>query len=129
MATLFDDLEDFDDERDEGDRLRDAAFALFERHRPALVRHLKRRFVLHLIEHGPNSTDPLRDLVPLPSGVDPRIIGYIARSLACDDSVTERVGSTRTGRKIAHARHLDIWAVPDAAKARNWLDRHPDYSA
>jgi len=128
MASLFDDLPEFNDDRDEGERLRDEAFDLFRRHRAALVRHLQRVFVEYLLKHGPSSTDPLRHLVPLPPEIDPRVIGYVARSLSFDHGVTRRICSTKTARKVAHARHLEVWDVADAAQARGWLDHFPNYS-
>ncbi len=128
MATLLDMLDDFNDDRSEGERARDAAFDLFRQHRPALVRRLQRAFLLHLLDHGPSTSDALRALVAIPPGVDPRVVGYAVRTLSFDYGLTRRVESTKTRRKVAHARDVQVWVAPDAVKVRGWLHAHPDYA-
>ncbi len=129
MASLFDDLDDFNDDGSEGERLRNEAFDLFRRHRPALVRRLQRAFLQHILDHGPSTSDALRALVEIPPGVDPRIVGYAVRTLSFDFGLTRRVNSAKTRRKIAHRRDLQVWDTLDAVKAHSWLQSNPDYAS
>ncbi|MDY3557591.1 hypothetical protein R5W23_000118 [Gemmata sp. JC673] len=126
--TLLDYYYEGNDDRSEGERARDEAFERRRWSRAALVRRMQRAFIRHLLDHGPNSTDRLRELVAIPTGTDPRIVGYVARSLSSDLGITHRVWSTKTARKVAHARHLEVWAVIDSEKARVWLDTHPEFT-
>lgn len=127
--TLLDYYYEGNDDREEGERLRDQAFERLRWSRPVLVRRLQRAFVTHLLANGPDCTDAVRALVPIPPDVDPRVVGYAVKSLSFDHGITHSVGATKTARKVAHRRHLERWAIPDAAKARRWLDRHPDLCA
>src|SRR5947207_1946352 len=84
-----------------------------------LLRRLERAFLLRLLEHGPDTSDAVRGLVPIPAGTDPRVVGSAVRGLAEQVLITS-VGRRKTRRGIAHARKLDVWQVTDMAKARRW---------
>lgn len=116
--------EDNSDPR-EGERLRDEALSWLRRHRPALIRLLQRAFLCELLSHGSATSDVLRKAVPIPRGVDPRVVGSAVRGLA-EQQLIVSVGRRKSRRPQAHARKLDVWAVGDKAKARHWLATHPE---
>ena len=39
-------------------------------------------YLLHLLTAGPSTIDPIRAAVPLPPGIDPRLVGAAVRALA-----------------------------------------------
>lgn len=110
----------------EGERLRDEALALLRDHRPALLRQLQRAFLQHLIQNGPATSDVVRSLVAIPTGVDPRVVGSAVRSLA-EASLIISIGRRKSHRPESHARKVDVWNVTDEPKARHWLLSHPDF--
>ena len=121
MASLFDDLPDDNWNLERGEWLRDRAFGWLKNARRALYRRLQREFLLHLLEHGPNTSDPLRRLVPIPAGIDPRVVGPAVRLLASDHGLTRIVCPGKSCRPVAHRRHLEVWEIVCPAKARAWL--------
>ena len=69
-------------DRPVGEVLRDEALSRLRAHRAALVRRIQRAFLRHILECGPDTSDPVRDVVPIPSGTDPRVVGTAVRALA-----------------------------------------------
>lgn len=125
MASLFDDLPEHNAPSADGDQLRDLALNRLRAARSALVRRLMAAFLQHLIDNGPDTSDAVRALVPIPAGVDARVVGAAVRGLAERGFITS-VGRRKSGRDIAHARKLDLWAVADLDSARLWLANHLD---
>ncbi len=123
--TLFDFLADDNDGLADGERRREHAHHLHHVHRSALLLRLQRAYLMHLLEYGPATSDPLRSLVPIPQGTDPRVVGSAVRGLA-DAGLITSVGRRKSHRPQAHARKLDEWAIADAAKAQLWLAAHPE---
>ncbi|MFL5341882.1 MAG: hypothetical protein ACJ8F7_17185 [Gemmataceae bacterium] len=111
--------------RFEGDRRRDEALTLLQVHRDGLVRCLQRAFLLHLLTAGPSTIDPVRGLVPIPPGTDPRCVGAAVRGLAGLHLIC-RAGATRSCRPEAHGRDLPLWAIADQAAALEWLAANPE---
>lgn len=109
-----------------GEALRDAALSLLRAHRAALVRRIQRAFLRQLIDCGPDTSDAVRPLVPIPAGIDPRVVGAAVRTLAADYVLIVSTGRQRSRRPLAHARNLDVWAVRDRAAAERWLIEHPE---
>lgn len=109
----------------DGEDRRDAALALLRWHRAVLVRRVQRAYLTHLFTAGADTSDPVRDLVPLPPGIDPRLVGAAVRGLAELDLIRS-VGRRRSTRPQAHARQLDVWAVSDRDAALAWLTCHPE---
>src|SRR5262249_58166133 len=58
----------------EGERRRDAALQLLRAHRAILVRR-GQRALLTLLQHGAQTTDAGRSLVPIPAATEPRPVG------------------------------------------------------
>ena len=109
-----------------GEALRDAALRILRKHRAALVRRIQRAYVRHLLDNGPDTSDAVRALVPIPAGIDPRVVGAAVRALSADDGLIYSTGRRRSLRPLAHARNLDLWAVRDRAAAERWLADHPE---
>jgi hypothetical protein len=109
----------------EGERRRDRALDLLRLRRACLVRRVQRALLCHLLAHGPNTTDPVRALVPLPPGTDPRLIGAAVRGLA-ELCLIRRAGLARSVRPVAHGRDLATWEITDRQAAADWLLAHPD---
>jgi hypothetical protein len=108
-----------------GEDLRDAALLLLRDRRGSLVRLVQRAYLALLLDRGPSTCDPVRDLVPIPPGTDPRLVGAAVRQLAERDLIY-RVGLSRSTRPQAHARDLPIWGIADPDAARAWLAAHPE---
>ncbi|MCE9568160.1 MAG: hypothetical protein K8U57_39660 [Planctomycetes bacterium] len=125
MSSLLDFCDDHNDDRTEGERLRDEALGMLRSHRPRLIRQLQRAFLQHLLANGDDTSDPVRSMVEIPVGIDPRVVGGAVRGLA-ERSIITSVGRRPTRRAIAHARKLDVWAIKDEAAARHWLLTHAD---
>ncbi len=125
MRNLFDGFHDDNTDPREGEYLRDEALRRFRRRRPELVRRIQREFVRHLLDHGPATSDAARTSVPIPRGVDPRVVGSAVRGLAEVKLITS-VGRRKSRRPAAHARKIDLWAIRDPDTAREWLDTHPE---
>jgi hypothetical protein len=125
MTSLFDEFPEDNAPFLDGDRLRDLALDRLRKSRSALIRRLTRAFLQHLIDHGPDTSDAVRDLVPIPAGVDPRVVGAAVHSLAKSHLINS-IGRRKSSRCVAHARKLDLWAVADLDSARLWLLTHPD---
>ncbi len=108
-----------------GERRRDRAHELLHSCRGALIRRIQRAFLRHLLDRGPATIDGVRELVPLPAGIDPRLVGAAVRAQA-RDSLIVSVGRERSQRPEAHARWLDRWAIRDQSEALDWLADHPE---
>jgi hypothetical protein len=109
----------------EGERRRDHALDRLRVHRAHLVRGVQRALLSYLLTHGPSTSDPIRDLVQLPPGIDPRLVGAAARRLAELDLIC-RAGLSRSVRPEAHSRDLPVWDVTDRRAAMAWLATHPN---
>jgi hypothetical protein len=79
----------------------------------------------HLLAHGPASTDPLRELVPIPPGIDPRVVGAAVRELS-ERGLIQSIGRRKFRRPAAHARKIDLWVITDADAGGLWLLTHPE---
>lgn len=111
--------------RAEGERLRDAALALLRLHRAVLVRRVQRAYLDLLLTRGPSTSDPVRARVPIPPGIDPRLVGAAVRQLG-ELGLIRRAGLARSERPEAHGRDLAVWEIADRDAALAWLAAHPD---
>jgi hypothetical protein len=109
----------------EGERRRDEALALLRDRRAELVRRVQRAYLTLLLDGGPSITDPIRDLVPIPAGIDPRLVGAAVRGLA-ELRLIRRAGLSRSIRPEAHGRDLPRWEIADRDAALAWLAANPD---
>jgi hypothetical protein len=111
--------------RADGERRRDQAHVLLHARRPVLIRRVQRAYLRHLLDRGPSTSDPVRELVPVPAGIDPRLVGAAVRALALDNLIFS-TGRERSQRPEAHRRWLDVWALYDRDAALAWMTAHPD---
>ncbi len=109
----------------EGQRRRDKAMDLFRLYRPVLVRRVQRAFLLYLLHNGPSTTDPVRVLIPLPAGIDPRLVGAAVLGLA-SLRLIRKVCLAKSVRPEAHGRDLPVWDIADCTAATGWLALNPD---
>jgi len=109
-----------------GEALRDCALNRLRATRAALVRRIQRAFLRHLLDNGANTSDPVRELVPVPPGTDPRVVGAAVRTLSADLKLIRSAGREPSRRPQAHARTLDVWAVIDPPATEAWLLSHPE---
>lgn len=115
------------DGQQEGERRRDAAHANLEAHQEPLVMRARRACIRTALERGEVTADDIRDQVPLPEGVDPRVFGAVPIALAREKiGILRRNGDRLSRRSVAHARRVSIWIIADPAKARAWLRAHPE---
>ena len=117
-------LDDNDNPR-ESERRRDEALKRSRQRWPGLITLIQRNFILEILFNGPTTSDAVRKLVPIPRGIDPRVVGSAVRGLA-ESKLIVSVGRRKSHRPVAHARKLDLWAIHDEAAARAWLRAHPD---
>ncbi len=103
---------------------RDDALQLLRARRVVLVRRVQRAY-LALLFDGPSTTDPVRAVVPIPGGIDPRLVGAAVRALA-ELELIRRAGLARSTRPEAHGRDLPVWEIADRGTALAWLAAHPD---
>jgi hypothetical protein len=109
----------------EGERRRDEALTLLQLHRAVLVRRVQRVYLDLLLTRGPSTSDPVRALVPIPPGIDPRLVGAAVRQLA-ELGLIRRAGLVRSTRPEAHSRDLAVWELADRDAATAWLAAHAD---
>ena len=81
MSNLFD-PEPARNGAGEGETLRDKALSLLHAHRAAVVRDLTRAAVRLALERGTITADDVRDVVPIPPGIRPVVVGAAIRDAA-----------------------------------------------
>src|SRR5262249_41127675 len=106
-------------------RRRDRAISLLLARRPVLVRRLQRAFLRWLLDHGPATSDVVRESVAIPTGIDPRVVGAEIRRLGAAELIGS-AGRQSSRRAEAHGRKVDRWAIRDRVAALAWLDVHPE---
>src|SRR5262249_54241167 len=124
MNTLFDSLVDDNPCSREGDRRRDRALGLLRAHPPPPLRQLQRAFLQHLLDHGEDTSDALRRLVEIPSGIDPRIVGSAVRSLA-ELRLIVSVGRRKSHRGPAPQPHDRVVGDPRQGEGPYLAPRSP----
>jgi hypothetical protein len=108
-----------------GEARRDVALEQLRDCRPMLIRRVQRTYLVLLLDRGPSTIDPVRALVPLPTEIDPRLVGAAVRQFAAL-LLIHRAGLSRSVRPQAHGRDLPMWAVADRAAAVAWIASHPE---
>ncbi len=122
MNSLFDDL--LPCNRDEGERRKDAALALLECNREAVILEGRRALLHVLLIRGTATIDDVRGIVRTPPGVNPKAFGAVPSALA-KAGIIVRDGYKTTSRAAAHARPVSRWKLIDEAAANAWLAAHP----
>ena len=109
----------------QGEKLKQQAFQFVEANREAFVLKARRCLLTEGIRLGRVTIDDVREIVPLPAGVNPKTFGCVPTPLA-NAGIIEFAGYEKTTRKVAHARRNVIWGMKDDAAAKRWLHCHPD---
>jgi hypothetical protein len=109
----------------EGEKRKADAQALLAEKRESLVRRAQRALVATVLTRGAATADDVRDIVDLPSGVDPKCFGAVPVPLA-RAGIIRRDGFISTCRPLAHARPVSVWKLVDREAAIRWLDAHPE---
>ena len=109
MTVLFPDGAD-------GAALRDAALNLLRVRRAGLIRECTAAALRIALEAGELCADDVRDIVAIPSGISPKLMGPVFRDLA-DAGILRRDGYRNSKRRCAHARPLSVWRLADPAAA------------
>lgn len=104
----------------EGETRRDAALNMLRAHRADIVRECKTAALRVALDRGEVCADDVRAVVPIPSGVSPKLVGCAFRDLA-DAGVLRRIGFRNSNRPAAHARPVSVWQLADSACAIAWL--------
>jgi hypothetical protein len=69
-----------------------------------------------LLRHGVVSADDVRQVLAIPDGIDPRIVGPAFLALK-NDGLIEEIGDHRTGRAVAHRRTIRDWRLKGDRRA------------
>jgi hypothetical protein len=101
------------------------ALDLLENRREEIVGRARRALLSYLLEHGAGTIDRVRELVPVPPSINPKLFGAVPGPLALS-GIIRPAGFTKTTRTAGHARPVTIWELADRAAALKWLATHPD---
>ncbi|MCX7420594.1 MAG: hypothetical protein NT013_13790 [Planctomycetia bacterium] len=110
---------------DDGARPKQQALPFSESCREKLVLKARRGLLIHALEFATVTADDVRELVPLPPGINPTIFGSVPGPLA-NAGIILFHGYVKTTRKMAHARRNVNWFLNDRDAAKRWLITHPD---
>ncbi len=103
------------DETPSGEALRDTALDLLRQHRAALVRECTVAALRIALREGEVTADDVRAVVPIPPGINPKLVGAAFNDLA--DGILRRSGDRPSNRKLAHARRVTLWELGDHSAA------------
>jgi hypothetical protein len=109
----------------DGEARKRAALDLLERTRQVLVRRARRALLRALLDRGRATIDPIRDMVPIPAAINPKLFGVVPGALA-EAGLIQAVQAAKTRRPEAHARWVTVWELVDRAGALAWLETNPD---
>ncbi len=107
-----------------GEELKVKAHQNLEVHREAYLRLARRTLLEVLFEYGTASIDDVRDLVKVPTSINPKFFGAVPGVFARLSIITAH-SIVKTRRRVAHARHVTLWRLTDIGKAQEWLRTHP----
>lgn len=109
----------------EGECRKERKLSVLAARRELYVTRGRRALLSKLLETGIGTMDDVRDAVPLPDGLDPKLFGAVPSGLAFAGIIVAD-GFRKTSRPKAHARPVTVWRLVDRAKAAQWLIDHPD---
>jgi hypothetical protein len=109
----------------EGEARKREALALLADRRRALIRRASRELLEHLLLTATATADDLRELVPLPDGINPKVFGAVFAGLA-EEKLIHQIGFEQSRRPLAHRRPVGVWHLADRDTALAWLAAHPD---
>lgn len=91
---------------DQGRKQRDNALELLERTRKQYVRRARAYAIGHARLHGSVTADDVRKALPLPEGIDGRVMGAIFNTQAL-----KKIGYTQTKVATSHGRPIAVFAI------------------
>jgi hypothetical protein len=109
----------------DGERRKLAAFAHLAARREALIDRARRALLSVLIERAEATADDVRELIPLPPGINAKVFGAVPSVLA-ETGIIVADGFAKSTRPEAHARPVQRWRLADRDGAKQWLRTHPD---
>ena len=105
----------------EGEARRDAAHAGLEEHRPEIIRQLRIAAIRISFEKDEFTSDDVRAIVPIPEGINPKVVGAAIAALARANLFLE-VGQQKSTRPEAHARRITVWRLVNHHEAMTRLN-------
>ena len=108
-----------------GLKLRDEAFDLLERTRAEWIARALTEARVLIARDGYVTTDSLRDVCPVPEGVDARVVGAVLNKRNFLDA-----GPTKTSRRTSHGRPISKWILSSSDLGASVpVSGHPSASA
>ncbi len=104
----------------DGEARRDAALDLLLVHRGPLIRQIQAAAVRTAIEQWEVCADDVRALVPIPDGVNPKVVGAVFASLG-RSQILQCIGFKKSTRPEAHARPIGKWRLANRSAAIKFL--------
>ncbi len=86
------------------------AFDLFKQHRAELVRRAVRIMAQIATERGTVTTDDVREMMSIPSNVNPKWLGVVPVILA-RKGILRHAGYVKSRRAKAHGREIKVWEL------------------
>ncbi|MFH1417079.1 MAG: hypothetical protein ABII12_02170 [Planctomycetota bacterium] len=112
----------------DGERRKLSPHALLAAQRATYLLRGRRALLRRLLVVGTATADDVRDVVELPDGINPVMLGAVPAPLA-RAGIVESVGFVESRRPDAHARPLTLWRLANPVAALDWLDANPDRPA
>jgi hypothetical protein len=109
----------------QGERLKAEAFARMENCNDTLLVRGRRALLNKALTDGVASADDVRDVVPVPDGVNPKVFGPVPSPLAKANIIRPR-RPIKTRRAVGHARYITEWELIDPQAAVRWLFENPE---
>lgn len=113
------------DGTEEGERLKAEAFARMENCNEMLLVRGRRALLNKALTDGVASADDVRDAVPVPDGVNPKVFGPVPSPLA-KANINRPKRAIKTRRAVGHARYITEWELIDPPAAVRWLFENPE---
>jgi len=104
---------------------KDAALATLDACRREYTQRGRRALLKALLTTGAATADDVRDLVELPTGINPKLFGAVPGPLA-KAGIIRQSGFAKTNRPEAHGRPVIVWALANRVAAERWLSENPD---
>ena len=108
-----------------GTDLKNSALGTLEATRSEYILRGRRALLQTLLALGNATADDVRDLVPLPTGINPKLFGAVPGALA-KAGIVVADGYRPSARSEAHGRPVQVWRLLDRDAARQWLRDNPD---
>ena len=111
----------------DGKRRKRMAHATLAEHREIYIRRGRRALLMAMLSNvdGTAIADDVREAVPIPSNVSPKLFGAVPSALV-EARIIRADGYRNSSRPNAHSRPVTIWRLIDPEAAHEWLAGNPD---